>query len=430
MAIGVGKRAGGAVHRAPEPSGLDWDSLQFSEFLSRTGLSRAITVTPPCLDGFVSGFAELLDELRCWETERLQRERVRVVREKRRLEARELALTKVLDERRAVPHDQGVRDGESDATAKRKLETARKLANLPHLGDAALDGQLSSEQLHPAADLADENSDEEWSQRAAKASPTDLQRMARKRRAMSREDSVRRRERRSLRKWRDDHGFLHGRFELPLEHGGAEVEAFFDQVAEKMRPAKGQAWDSLEHRHADTLIGLCRLDAPVDGRDEEDRAQVPTMAARPMVVVDVPLNGPATLCGIPLPDEWVEAWRAELNVQLRAVDEHGMPVADGPIRKFVSDKRRRAVLRRDGHCRWPGCNRRLRLQVHHLQPSSWGGGDDVANLAAVCPAHHALLVPHGDLLLEGNPNQPDGLSLRRITAEERRRQRQRAPSAA
>ena len=87
----------------------------------------------------------------------------------------------------------------------------------------------------------------------------------------------------------------------------------------------------------------------------------------------------------------------------------------------MSDKRRRAVLRRDGHCRWPGCRRRLGLQVHHLVPSSWGGSDEVANLAAVCPAHHALLIPHGEYVLAGNPNQPDGLDLRRISAEERRR---------
>ena len=244
---------------------------------------------------------------------------------------------------------------------------------------------MSSEQLHPAADLADENSDEEWSRRARKASPADLQRMARKWRAMTREESVARRARRSLRKWRDDHGFLHGRFELPLEHGGAEVEAFFDQVAEKMRPAKGERWASLEHRHADTLISLCRRDTSVDGSGDEDRAQGPTMAARPTVVVDVPLDGPATLCGIPLPDEWIDAWRAEVNVQLRAVDAHGMPVAEGPVRKFVSDKRRRAVIRRDGRCRSPGCRRRLGLQVHHLLPSSWGGSDEMANLAAVCP---------------------------------------------
>jgi hypothetical protein len=38
-------------------------------------------------------------------------------------------------------------------------------------------------------------------------------------------------------------------------------------------------------------------------------------------------------------------------------------------------------------------------------------GDDISNLAAVCPAHHRLLVPHGLLALVGNPNVPDDLEL-------------------
>ena len=47
---------------------------------------RRISVTPLGLDGFVDSFGELLDELRCWETDRLRTERVRVMREKRKLE--------------------------------------------------------------------------------------------------------------------------------------------------------------------------------------------------------------------------------------------------------------------------------------------------------------------------------------------------------
>jgi hypothetical protein len=65
----------------------------------------------------------------------------------------------------------------------------------------------------------------------------------------------------------------------------------------------------------------------------------------------------------------------------------------------------------------------LRLQVHHLPPSSWGGTDDTSNLASVCAYHHGLLIPHGDYVLDGNPNTPDGLTLRIVTAEERRRRR-------
>jgi hypothetical protein len=65
--------------------------------------------------------------------------------------------------------------------------------------------------------------------------------------------------------------------------------------------------------------------------------------------------------------------------------------------------------------------------VHHLHPSSWGGGDDTANLASVCAYHHGLLIPHGDYILEGNPNQPDGLTLHTLDAGERGRAR--APAA-
>jgi hypothetical protein len=377
---------------------------------------------------------EHMDRLRCRDTSWLVARRDELTVEERRIHVERLAVLAVLDERRALGPDLAAASGVSDATVRRELETARRLESLPEVTAAAHAGALSVEQLAPTIELADEATDGDWAARAAEASPMALQKMAREQRVPTREESIARRARRSLRKWRDDHGFLHGRFELPLEHGGAEVEAFFDRVAEKMRPGKGERWDSLEHRQADTLIALCRLDSRIDGtghgRDAEDRTQVPTMAIRPTVVVDVPLVGPATLCGVPLPTEWVDAWRAELSVQLRAVGEHGTPVAEGPTRKFVSDKRRRAVIRRDGHCRWPGCRRRLSLQVHHLVPSSWGGGDDIANLAAVCPAHHALLIPHGEYLLGGNPNQPDGLELRRLTAEERRRRRQRAPSAA
>ena len=57
-----------------------------------------------------------------------------------------------------------------------------------------------------------------------------------------------------MRKWRDDDGFLCGRFELPLEHGGAIVEAFFDQVTNRMRPKTGEAWEPLDRRQADVLI--------------------------------------------------------------------------------------------------------------------------------------------------------------------------------
>ena len=367
----------------------------------------------------MSNFRDLCDELRCWETDRLRNQREMELREARRHDARALAMLRVLDERDALAKDQAALDGITETNAKRQRDIARKLEELSHLGGAALNGDLSSEQLAPAAELADEDSDEQITETAKHTSPLDLQKMARAERAKpSRFDSQARRNRRSLRKWQSADGFLCGRFELPMEHGGAIVEGFFDLVAERMKPATGEAWEPLERRQADVLIALCQLEAGTD-----DGATEATVGARVDIHVDITLDGEATMCGVPLPDEWVDAARANARVHLRVLDEHGTVIAEDRARTFVSQKRRRAVVRRDGRCRWPGCNRRLRLQVHHLHPSSWGGNDDTSNLAAVCAYHHGLLVPHGDYVLDGNPNRPDGLTLRLVTAEERRQRR-------
>ena len=369
-------------------------------------------------------FRELCDELRCMDTERVRAGRDESIREQRRWRTRELAHTLVLDERDALAKDKAARDGETESKSQRKRKTAKKLEHRPNLGNAAMNGELSQDQLDPATDLVGD--DEEIAETAKRTSPLELQRMAReRRRRAAREGSVKRRNRRALRKWRDDDGFLCGRFELPLEHGGAIVERFFDLVTERMKPATGEAWEPLDRRQADVLIGLCQMEAGA-----EDGAESATVGTRVDIHVDISLDGEASMCGVALPDEWVEAARANARVHLRVVDDDGNVIHEDRARTFVSQKRRRAIVRRDGRCRWPGCNRRLRLQVHHLHPSSWGGTDDTSNLAAVCAYHHGLLVPHGDYVLEGNPNRPDGLTLRTVAKEERERLRKLSPRAA
>jgi hypothetical protein len=220
------------------------------------------------------------------------------------------------------------------------------------------------------------------------------------------EDARKRRDARHLRKWWDhDRGMLCGRFELP-DTDGAYLESVLDELVERMRPTKGQAWDTRDHRYADALVELCRAGEHAD-------PDQPTLAAPVRLHVEIPLEGPAQLAGIPLPDEWVAAVRAQAQIELTVTDRVRTAVATARARSPISARRRAAVLRRDGHCRWPGCGRRKGLHVHHLVPLCHGGTDDLANLAAVCPAHHALLIPHGDYVLEGNPNQPDGLRLTR-----------------
>jgi hypothetical protein len=117
------------------------------------------------------------------------------------------------------------------------------------------------------------------------------------------------------------------------------------------------------------------------------------------------------LAGIPLPERMVASLRAEAKVEPVLVNGDGEALAVGRVEPMLSEKTKRVVKLRDGKCRWPGCDRRVGLEVHHLVPSSWGGSDDRWNLATVCSKHHARLAPQGPYLLLGNPNNPGGLSL-------------------
>jgi hypothetical protein len=180
---------------------------------------------------------------------------------------------------------------------------------------------------------------------------------------------------------------------------GATLEATIQRLTEQMKPAKGQAWDSFEHRAADALLQLC--DQP------EEQAETPTLATRPVVQTLIPLSGPAEIAGIPIADSLLEQLRANASIEPVLVDADGTPIAIGKRFRALSPKIVRAVLLRDQRCRV--CGRRHRLQIHHLRPRSWGGTDEISDLAAVCSTHHRLLVPHGQRVLIGNPNQPDGL---------------------
>ncbi len=333
-------------------------------------------------------------------------------------------MTRVLDERDALDEDVAAHDGVSERTAREAKETARALEHLPHVADAAHAGRLSGEQLGPVAQLADESTDAEWARRAPHMAPVDLARNVRCQQKPTPAEGRARRQARHLRMWWSDPntktGMLNLRGQL-ADLDGALFENTINEMIEKLRPAKGQPWDSRDHRAADALIQLCqRATEPCDC-DES----TPKRAPKPLLRSKSPSAGPATVAGIPLPDTVVEQLRANATIEPVLVDDHGAPRLVGRRFSGLSEKIARAVLLRDGHCRCGTCDLRYGLQIHHLIPRSWGGSDDISNLAAVCAVagHHQMLIPHGPWALVGNPNQPDGLRLVRyadLTADQAR----------
>jgi hypothetical protein len=350
---------------------------------------------------------ERLDGLRTRPTSWLEDRHAELIREQRRLHVEDLAVLAVLDERGAIDDSIAARDGVSVRSARDAMATARALESLPAVAAAAHAGALSAEQLAPVVTLADETSDAEWARRAPNVAPVDLARMARSRTKPPADVAEQRRQARHLRMWwAPDRGMLMQAAALP-DLCGARWEQTITHIAEVMRPPKGERWESFEHRAADALMVL--VDSYWARRDDGPATAAPLAT----LVVEVPLEGPATIAGIPLPDSMVESLRANARVEPVLLEGTRRVAVRGNRRTALSPKIRRAVLLRDGHCRTLGCTARRGLEVHHLLPLSHGGTDDIANLAAVCAVHHRMLVPTGRWALVGNPNRPDGLRLER-----------------
>ena len=74
-----------------------------------------------------------------------------------------------------------------------------------------------------------------------------------------------------------------------------------------------------------------------------------------------------------------------------AVDARGEPLSVGRKTRTIPAPIKRALLLRDRACRFPGCDRRLFLDGHHLQHWADGGETSLTNLALLCSTHHAFM---------------------------------------
>jgi hypothetical protein len=92
------------------------------------------------------------------------------------------------------------------------------------------------------------------------------------------------------------------------------------------------------------------------------------------------------------------------------------PLDVGRTKRLVTPPLRIAVVARDLHCVFPGCDRPASwCDIHHLIPWSQGGPTSLDNLVMLCRHHHTL-IHEGGWRIEGIPGhlnfyRPDGSEL-------------------
>jgi hypothetical protein len=91
----------------------------------------------------------------------------------------------------------------------------------------------------------------------------------------------------------------------------------------------------------------------------------------------------------------------------------GEPLSVGRKTRSIPPAIRRALKRRDGGCRFPGCSCSRFVDAHHIQHWVDGGETSMANLVLLCRRHHRLVHEEGFGLNRGtdgtiNFSLPDG----------------------
>ena len=105
--------------------------------------------------------------------------------------------------------------------------------------------------------------------------------------------------------------------------------------------------------------------------------------------------------------ETVRRLACDGTVVVAVDDEAGHTMYEGRARRFPTGAQRREVIRRDRHCRFPGCSHATFAAVHHIAPWKLGGGTDLDNLVLLCRHHHGLVHREGERgwSMTGNPNE-------------------------
>jgi hypothetical protein len=87
-------------------------------------------------------------------------------------------------------------------------------------------------------------------------------------------------------------------------------------------------------------------------------------------------------------------------------DEHGVPLSVGRKRRTIAGSIKRALLKRDTACAYPGCTNRIFLEGHHVRHWADGGETTLENACLLCSNHHRYVHEYGYRIELGADQRP------------------------
>ena len=180
----------------------------------------------------------------------------------------------------------------------------------------------------------------------------------------------------SLSLWEDGSLLINGALD-PV--GGAALRTALEPLT---RRSGAHDERNREQRQADALVELAT---------SGQRTQIQVTSS--LETLQGLLGAPAAEMELTLPisAKTVERLACDCSIT-RILLQDSVVIDVGRSRRTVDGPRRRALNARDGHCRWPGCERPpSRSAAHHIVHWSHGGGSELDNLIVLCHRHHWMV---------------------------------------
>jgi hypothetical protein len=276
-------------------------------------------------------------------------------------------------------------------TAREHVRVARCLPELLLIRAAFARGELSYSKVRALTRIADAGSEEDLLPMARAMTASQLERAVRAYRRVTTAGANDLHDGAYVTSFWEEDGSLaiHGR--LAPEDGAVflkAMDAARDALWERERgSAEPRTWPS----SAETIVAMADASLASGGaRSGGERYQVLVHVDLDALVTDDTEGGCAVDDGPSLAPETARRLACDCSmVTMRERD--GIPLSVGRKTRSIPPALRRALDRRDGRCRFPGCEHRLWLHGHHIEHWIRGGETRLDNLLLLCFRHHRLV---------------------------------------
>jgi hypothetical protein len=310
------------------------------------------------------------------------------------------------------------RVGMNLGAAREKVRVASRLAELPAIAQALASGEVSYSKVRAMTRIATASNEADLLGMARNTTGSQLERICRLKRSVNALDPGAARAQEECRRYvvqrATDDGMVSTQVRLHPDEAARFIRALEylgrgnladGAVAVADLALSGAAPDPNARDAAPVAPAAATSDAapvaPADGgeSDRETHTEVdePAPSHRPGTIrppVEVVLHVSAadlqgvTELGDGISAETCRRALCDSGVVPMLEDERGRTIDVGRKTRTIPPALRRALLARDGGCRFPGCTNRRFVDGHHIQHWIDGGATSLGNTALLCRRHH------------------------------------------